>query len=381
VDVATFLLNKKRADIHRIESRLKVSVMLIPNPHMETPNYTINRLRHDDLTADVLQASYKMVEKPAEDKPLTPAQEQQKAVRATAVVQGITPSQPAPVKAEEPKAKGPGLFGQIIGWFKSLAAEEEKPKPKAAAGKSRQRRERGERAERGEREGGKRRDRGDRGERGEGRRERGEKSAQAEGKQQEPRQQGEREPRQPKPPRPPRAAQAVEAEKPVLESQVAAPSAEQAEEGGAREGGRRRGRRGGRRERERRENGDVMTAEVGGEQVAPAAPARSGPTEYVAYPAGYVPPLKPTEYIAYPANYVPPAQPKSVAAPRPVAVAAPAAAAQGLVQIETDPNKFSAVTEAAPAGNQPVNRRRQRQREVYVENEPLVQIETQHTQD
>ncbi|MDP2144432.1 MAG: Rne/Rng family ribonuclease [Gallionella sp.] len=384
VDVATFLLNEKRADIHRIESRLKVSVMLIPNPHMETPNYTINRLRHDDLTADVLQASYKMVEKPAEEKPLTAAQEQQKAVRATAVVQGITPSQPAPVKVEEPKAKGPGLFGQIIGWFKSLAAEEEKPKPKAAAGKSRQRRERGERgdrAERGERDGGKRRDRGDRGERGEGRRERGEKSAQAEGKQQEPRQQGEREPRPPKQPRPPRAAQAVEAEKPVLESQVAAPSAEQAEEGGAREGGRRRGRRGGRRERERRENGDVMTTEVGGEQVATAAPARSGPTEYVAYPAGYVPPLKPTEYIAYPANYAPPAQPKPVAAPRPAAIAAPAAADQGLVQIETDPNKFSAVTEAAPAGNQPVNRRRQRQREVYVENEPLVQIETQNTQD
>ena len=37
VDVATFLLNEKRADIHRIESRLKVSITLIPNPHLETP--------------------------------------------------------------------------------------------------------------------------------------------------------------------------------------------------------------------------------------------------------------------------------------------------------------------------------------------------------
>ncbi|MFZ3017624.1 MAG: Rne/Rng family ribonuclease [Gallionella sp.] len=385
VDVATFLLNEKRGDIHRIESRLKVSVMLIPNPHMETPNYTINRLRHDDLTAEVLQASYKLVEKPAEEKPLTAAQEQQKAVRATAVVKGITPAQPAPVKAEEPKAQGPSLLSKVIGWFKSLGAEEEQPKAKPTASKSRQRRERGERgdrAERGEREGGKRRDRG---ERGEGRRERGEKPAQAEAKQQEPRQQAEREPRQPKQPRPPRAAQAVEAEKPVLESQVAAPVAEQTEESGARDGARRRGRRGGRRERERRENGDVMTTETaGGEQAAPAAPAKSKPTEYVAYPAGYVPPLKPTEYIAYPANYVPPAppvQPKPVAAPRPVA-AAPAAAVsgEGLVQIETDPGKFSAVTEPVPAGNQPVNRRRARQREVYVENEPLVQIETQHPQ-
>jgi ribonuclease E len=383
VDVATFLLNEKRADIHRIESRLKVSVMLIPNPHMETPNYTINRLRHDDLTAEVLQASYKLVEKPAEEKPLTAAQEQQKAVRATAVVKGITPAQPAPVKVEEPKPQGPSLLGKVIGWFKSLGAEEEQPKAKPTASKSRQRRERGERgdrAERGEREGGKRR------ERSEGRRERGEKPAQAEAKQQEPRQQAEREPRQPKQPRPPRATQAVEAEKPVLESQVTAPVAEQAEEGGARDGARRRGRRGGRRERERRENGDVMTTEIaGGEQAAPAAPTKSKPTEYVAYPAGYVPPLKPTEYIAYPANYAPPTppvQPKLVAAPQPVA-AKPAAVVSGeeLVQIETDPGKFSAVAEEpAPAGNQPVNRRRTRQREVYVENEPLVQIETQQPQ-
>jgi ribonuclease E len=390
VDVATFLLNEKRAEIHRIESRLRVSVTLIPNPHLETPNYSINRLRHDDMTAEVMQASYKLVEKPAEDKPLTPAQEQQKAVRATAVVQGITPAQPAPVKVEEPKAQGPSLLGKIIGWFKSLGAEEEKPKAKSATGKSRQRRERGDRAERGEREGGKRRDRGDRNERGEGRRERGEKSAQSEAKQQEPRQpQGEREPRPPKQPRPPRVAPAAETEKPVQESRVTAPAAEQSEEG-AREGSRRRGRRGGRRERERRENGapngEVMTTETGGEQAAPAAPVRSKPTEYVAYPAGYVPPLKPTEYIAYPANYVPPtpaAKPQPVAAPQPVAVAAPVATApgsDGLVQIETDPNKFSAITEAAPAGNQPVNRRRTRQREVYVENEPLVQIETQHPQ-
>ncbi len=377
VDVATFLLNEKRADIHRIESRLRVSVTLIPNPHLETPNYSINRLRHDDMTAEVLQASYKLVEKPAEEKPLTPAQEQQKAQRATAVVQGITPAQPAPVKAEEPQAQGPSLFGRIVGWFKSLTAEDEKPKAKPAA-KSRQRRERGDRAERGEREGGKRRDRGDRSERGEGRRERGEKPAEA--KQQEPRQQAEREPRPPKQPRQPRNAPAAEAEKPVLESQVAVPAAEQTEEGGAREGGRRRGRRGGRRERERRENGDMGTTENSArEQGAPSAPARLQPTEYVAYPAGYVPPLKPTEYIAYPANYAPPAQPKPVAAPQRVETAA-ASGGEGLVQIETDPGKFSAIVEAAPVGTPPANRRRQRQREVYHENEPLVQIETQHPQ-
>jgi hypothetical protein len=44
VDVATFLLNEKRNDIHarlKVEARLKVAIVLIPNVHLETPNYTV----------------------------------------------------------------------------------------------------------------------------------------------------------------------------------------------------------------------------------------------------------------------------------------------------------------------------------------------------
>ena len=47
VDVATYLLNEKRSEIFQIEARLKVNVLLIPNPHLETPNYQVERLRHD----------------------------------------------------------------------------------------------------------------------------------------------------------------------------------------------------------------------------------------------------------------------------------------------------------------------------------------------
>src|SRR5487761_1981280 len=154
VDVATFLLNEKRADIFRIESRLKVGITLIPNPHMETPNYSINRLRQDDMTSDVLQASYKLVEKPVEEKPLTAAQVQQKAPRAQAVVQGVTPMQPAPMKAE---AAQPSMFGKFMSWIKSLG-EEEQPKAKPVASKHRNA-PRPERGERPEGAGGKRRER------------------------------------------------------------------------------------------------------------------------------------------------------------------------------------------------------------------------------
>ncbi|OGS90878.1 MAG: ribonuclease G [Gallionellales bacterium GWA2_60_18] len=410
VDVATFLLNEKRADIHRIESRLRVSVILIPNPYLETPNYNINRLRQDDLTEEMLQASYKLVEKPSEEIASGAAtQEQQKAARAQAVVQGITPVQPAPMKAEEEK---PSLIGKLFGWFKKLG-EEEQPKARPAAGASRgnQRRERGERSE-----GGKRRERGDRAERGEGgkRRDRneargGEKQAQAEPRPQEQRE--PREARQPKQPRPPRApaesAQRTQAGKPSVASSAeveenqAGATTEQTAENGTREGGRRRGRRGGQRERQRRENApqDAETSATDGEAgvavqaAAPAAvaPASPKPSEYIAYPEGYVPPQKPTEHIAYPSTPTPAASlapavaavPVAAVAPKPVAASAPVAAAsgKGLIQIETDPGKFNTVV-SAPSSHteQPAPRRRQRQREVYAENEPLVQIETQRPQ-
>ena len=53
----------------------------------------------------------------------------------------------------------------------------------------------------------------------------------------------------------------------------------------------------------------------------------------------------------------------------------------GLIQIETDPIKLSTVAQftPTPAERHAPRRRRERQREVYVENEPLVQIETHHT--
>ncbi len=62
-------------------------------------------------------------------------------------------------------------------------------------------------------------------------------------------------------------------------------------------------------------------------------------------------------------------------------IAAPGATGEGLVQIETDPGKLQAIANI-PAGytDEPVTRRRTRQREVYVENEPLVQVETQRPQ-
>ena len=103
VDVATFLLNEKRSEIYRLEARLKVGIILIPNIYMETPNYTITRLRHEDIKSTELPPSYEMVEKTTEEVTLPSTSQEPKATRPKAAVTGIKPEQPAPVPEERPR--------------------------------------------------------------------------------------------------------------------------------------------------------------------------------------------------------------------------------------------------------------------------------------
>ena len=115
VEAATFLLNEKRAEIHKIEERMGIEVVLIPNIHMETPNYTITRIKSDGITEETTRASYQMVELPTEEELLT-AEQAPKVPRLEAAVKGITPSSPAPIVTQK-TAKTPGLMGLIKGLF------------------------------------------------------------------------------------------------------------------------------------------------------------------------------------------------------------------------------------------------------------------------
>ena len=231
VDVATYLLNEKRADIHSIEARLKVNIVLIPNVHLSTPHYTIERLRHDDLNhADVPPPSYDLVKMPEEKKD-DAAQQEVKPARAQAAVQGITPSQPAPgaapAAAPAPSAaaaSGPGIISRILGWFSrsntpTEAKAETSQRPPRREGRS-DRSERGGRGDSGRGRGGERGERtngrgsrpeGERGERGErdsrrpGQRgERPERGSRPERPAQEGAERQDRSPRQDRGPRPER---------------------------------------------------------------------------------------------------------------------------------------------------------------------------------
>ncbi|GBG01503.1 hypothetical protein AZSI13_08300 [Azospira sp. I13] len=194
VDVATFLLNEKRPDIQAIELRHKVTILLIPNVHLETPAHTIQRLRHDDLNSeDTQQPSYRMMEMPAEEvKQLANAQSEARQPRQEAAIKHIAPEQPAPVVAEKPAAAPAkaesGLLGKILSWFRSEKTPEAAPEPAAAPRKGRGQRSEGQ--GRGEQRG---RGRGE--QRGRGRGERAESEGRSEGRNEGRGERSERQPR------------------------------------------------------------------------------------------------------------------------------------------------------------------------------------------
>src|SRR6185369_12537007 len=95
VDVATFLLNEKRSDIHAIEARLKVNVVMIPNIHLQTPNYKVERRRHDDLNQEGVQpASFELVEAPEEAEATLQEAQETRPARPQAAVRNFTPGTP-----------------------------------------------------------------------------------------------------------------------------------------------------------------------------------------------------------------------------------------------------------------------------------------------
>ena len=195
VEVTSFLLNEKRTEITKIELKQRVTVLLVPNKNLDTPNYRLERLRQDDPRLDNLQASYKMIDEPEEEVGFT-RREKAKA-KQEPVIKGILPETPAPQPQAKPVpvevvappvvapvvvAATPPAEGGFFSWLKRLfgsspepvAVPVPTPVAKAATGSATERGEtRGEPGERGA--GGSRGGRGGRGGRDGRRGERGDR--------------------------------------------------------------------------------------------------------------------------------------------------------------------------------------------------------------
>ena len=66
IEIATYLLNEKRDDVARIEVRMKVKIVLIPNLHLDTPNYKIRKISNENQELFNNKLSYNLVEAPEE---------------------------------------------------------------------------------------------------------------------------------------------------------------------------------------------------------------------------------------------------------------------------------------------------------------------------
>ncbi|MBS3910368.1 MAG: Rne/Rng family ribonuclease [Hydrogenophaga sp.] len=106
VEVASFLLNEKRTEITKIELKQRINVLLVPNKSLDTPNYKLERLKHDDPRLDNLDASYKLADEPDEATGFT-RRSQERTNKQEPLIKGVLPDSPAPVAAPRPETPAP----------------------------------------------------------------------------------------------------------------------------------------------------------------------------------------------------------------------------------------------------------------------------------
>ncbi len=138
VDVATYLLNEKRSWIRVIEERDHVQVILVANPALETPNYTLRRVRDDQAMApENLGVSYSLA---AQEQAPSDAALDLFAPRVTPEEPAVVPTMPATPAPPPPpeladgaaagpgaattgtQRAGPGLVARFLTWLKGANA-------------------------------------------------------------------------------------------------------------------------------------------------------------------------------------------------------------------------------------------------------------------
>lgn len=128
VSVATFMLNEKRVQLEAVERRHNVKLLLIPNPHMDTPNYEIERVKDGSEKNEV---SHHLMDTP---EPEVPEALKARPIVEQPAVRGVSPAAPAPLPAASAPAVGvsvaeevkkPSLLGRLLNVLTGKAPEPE----------------------------------------------------------------------------------------------------------------------------------------------------------------------------------------------------------------------------------------------------------------
>ena len=139
VEVTSFLLNEKRHGISEIESRHTVQLVIVPDPNLETPHYSVERIRDQGKkTAD--KSSYEHISHEEPSINLTrqaPVTEQPAVKSIHSIIQA-----PFPQSETSQNVQKQSIWTNILSWFASddnnspQAAENAKPKADSSNNRS-----------------------------------------------------------------------------------------------------------------------------------------------------------------------------------------------------------------------------------------------------
>ncbi|WP_091988158.1 ribonuclease E, partial [Pseudoalteromonas denitrificans] len=117
VAVAAYLLNEKRRSVRSIEKHHDCEVIIIPNQHMETPQFEVQRLTSDNTIETV---SFNQIQEPKKTSPefvkTKTVSKEQPALQNVVIAKDKAPTPNTPVE----KSSEPGLLTKLGNWIKSL---------------------------------------------------------------------------------------------------------------------------------------------------------------------------------------------------------------------------------------------------------------------
>jgi ribonuclease E len=125
VDVATYLINEKRDALRALEDKSHAQMVIVPNPHIQTPEYSIRRVRDDEAQlAENSQVSYQI---PATPTVADTIERDRKPVAEQPAVAALLPRTAAPVIAPPAATQQAPVIearpgNGFRGWLKSLFA-------------------------------------------------------------------------------------------------------------------------------------------------------------------------------------------------------------------------------------------------------------------
>ena len=118
IEVATYLSNEKRQTIMQIEQEHKVTVLVIPNQYLETPQYKVERIKTEEAASLGMSPSYDLTFKP----------ELAVTTQASTTIEG---SQPAVKELELPvnskPAQKPSLLSLLFSYFAKKFKKSKEP--------------------------------------------------------------------------------------------------------------------------------------------------------------------------------------------------------------------------------------------------------------